>query len=1023
MSDLPLNEIWWPEHDELTQRYPDVAGEVYGLIRRQYQHLLKPDPSGHHELSSDERKTLQETVIELNRAKDDPFVAFRYLAESIDRGNRKGWFRILPPFVWLDIKREPSPFLPARQSDELKAVRIVKAVEREVQSGQRIESASVAAGRILMGLIAYSGVVMPKLLQGLPAVLDDVGERITTEPWVEVAADDGQLWRRVIIDPLTRCLLVDFHARFGALADELGIAVGKTEAGSTLIKRCENRMMRRRLQKYLTHLELGEVVGNPSVSVLMKWFEARLHKELPGFLISYASGHYDAASLPADNFLRLVNNRFYATTGRTDTEESWEDAVTALFSRPSRQGGEEKEAISDSLASLYGILSSYKQLTKEGARQSLEQWCRDEPLSAEPVVARLAEWAHDLLRRKQNRASREPSTVYGMLTTIGRRLEESLMGLDPVAIGEAIVYGELYNTILDQATSRQLRRKIGVALYSFHEYLRREHDVIELDAEVFDLTGSVKSQADARIITEVELNQVDERLDSSANNDEGLQRSLKAVLHLGFYCGMRRGEVAQLRVGDINGRHELSIFIRPWKNQKLKTRNSIRRSPAAHLLPPETAQILIQLRDERQAAGAGLDDSLWPRPATAGQWDPQDLVDAVVGMVQSTVGDTDFRFHHLRHSCATRLMLWQWYQVNADFIELPGWFRSLRAEGKRATRPQLTGRNYLFPISEVMGHGSVEVTIENYIHLMDVMLGLAMRQRVPAITRAFAETILDVGRSRAASLIQGKTPSCVGFEAILEAFHRTPGRPPKAAKVQQQDLSGENPLYWQTVERQKRAGQPWPLATMVVDWPLVRDLYSGVDPSMVALKVNAPSERVQVMARFFDNLTNHRVLLLSGVKAETTAGRVPELSGGLLKGARLWSAHLTRIRLQRRTLVEAAEGFTRSWLPNTRCAVALNEPATFRLVERLFQELFGEEFLIRAHQPDPGSEWTQGEQRSYWQSKGISLSQKSRRERRAGTEAGMVVLDIDTTEWKRSQTTTLVGLRLLLVYTAMMGGH
>ncbi|MGM0434314.1 MAG: tyrosine-type recombinase/integrase [Pseudomonadota bacterium] len=1022
MSDLPINDVWWPVEDELTQTHPEVTGDVYELIRNDYPHLLEPAPSDPHELSSTDREALQEAVIALQRASSDPFVAFRYLAESIDRGNRREWFRILPPFVWLDIKREASPFLPASQSNNLQAARIANAVERDVQSGQRIDSVSVAAGRILLSLIAYSGVVMPRLLQGLPAVLDDAGEKIATEPWVEVPDKSGQLWRRVIIDPMTRCLVLDFHARFGALVDELGVA--GAEAGSTdvVVKRCQNRRMQHRVANYLTFIELADVVGKPSVSALMKWFEARLHKQLPGFLVSYATGDYGAASLPRDNFLRLVNNRFDAEAERGTTQDSSKDAVTELFSRTSAQGASGQHEVSDSLARLYRTLSGFAELTKKAALQNLDAWFCDESVPPEPVAARLGGWAHDLLRRKRNRASREPSTVYGMLTTIGRRLEESLMGLDPVEIGEAIAYEELYNTILDQAGSRQLRRKIGVALYSFHEYLRREHNVIELEADLFDLSGSVKSQADARIITEVELNQVDARVESSTS-DESLQHSFKSMLHLGFYCGMRRGEVAQLRVGDVNGHRELSVFIRPWKHQKLKTRNSIRRSPAAHLLPTETARILIGLRDAKLAAGAALDDSLWPSHATLGQRGPQDLVDAVVGMVQSTVGDTQFRFHHLRHSFATRLVLWHWYQANADSITLPDWFRSLRSEGKRATRPQLGGRNYLFAIAEVIGHGAIEVTVENYVHLMDVMLGLAMRQTVPPISRAFVETTLEVGRSRAASLIQGKTFSCLGFEAVLEAFNRTPGRPPKAVQAEQQDLDGDNPLYWQAVARQKRAGQPWPLPNMVVDWPAIRDLSSGSDASVVALKTGAPISRVQAMANFLANLTNPRVLLLSGVKAQTPGVDVPELSGDLLKGAQLWAGRFARLAMQRSTLIEAAGTFTHAWLPNTRCAVGSADKAQFQTVERLFRELAPEAALIKAHQPDPGSQWTFEQQRTYWHDKGIELSQTSRRERRVGSDSGMVVLDIDTTEWKRSQTSTLVGLRLLLVYTAMMGSQ
>jgi len=538
---------------------------------------------------------------------------------------------------------------------------------------------------------------------------------------------------------------------------------------------------------------------------------------------------------------------------------------------------------------------------------------------------------------------------------------------------------------------------------------------------VFDLSGSVKSQADARIVTEVEVNRVDQRIEQSVI-DDAFRQSLKSALHLGFYCGMRRGEVAQLRVGDVNGKQELWIFIRPWKNQKLKTRNSIRRSPATHLLPADSAQTIMELRDWRLRNGAGLNDPLWPSSDGTQHENPQNLIDAVVGLVQSTVGDSSLRFHHLRHSFATRLVLWHWHHANEGRIRFPGWFNTLREDGKRPTRPFLTGRNYLFPISEVMGHGSIDVTLTNYVHLLDVMLGLAMRQQVPDITRAFVEMLLNVGRSQAAAVKQDARHPWVGYESVLEASRRTRGRPPKAGQVERKDQSGPNARYWQAVSRQKMMGQPWPVANMIVDWPLIGDLYAGVDRSLVTLKSDAPAERVRTMGRFLDNLADHRVLLRSGVKASAAADRVPELSGDTLKGVQLWASRLSRVGMQRKTLVQAAVRYAESWVANTRMAVALDNLDDVRLMDRLLGGLLHEgHFLIHAHQPDPGSEWTIADQRAYWRTKGVTLAERTYRRQHCGTEAGKVVVDVDTRQWKRSQTTTLVGLRLLMVYMAMVG--
>lgn len=256
-------------------------------------------------------------------------------------------------------------------------------------------------------------------------------------------------------------------------------------------------------------------------------------------------------------------------------------------------------------------------------------------------------------------------------------------------------------------------------------------------AKRLPVLGLVK--VDASLITVDEYLEVLQRLVGLKTFADSNDRSAARVaLILGYRCGLRRAEVEWLRVSDFDRINYL--HVRPTEMRALKTSNARRDLPLELLVPSEELKYVCRRISQVRALALRkkipLDRALLfseaDNPAR-----PMDFNVGVLRMIHRAFQederrgwaeiDPTFRFHRLRHSCATVTLLRLWPELHGIARHIFGTKAkaTLRwvIEESKDFRERLMGCSVtevdLQAIALLLGHGSAATSLEHYVHVLD----------------------------------------------------------------------------------------------------------------------------------------------------------------------------------------------------------------------------------------------------------------------------------------------------------------
>ena len=280
-------------------------------------------------------------------------------------------------------------------------------------------------------------------------------------------------------------------------------------------------------------------------------------------------------------------------------------------------------------------------------------------------------------------------------------------------------------SVLERNNSPQKRGRIVPGLKAFLHFLEGEGYLTGLDLP--DIPRAIGLLAvSANLPTPAEAGRAAAEMahvSSFASENERLAAS--AMVQIAAACGMRRNEILHLRVGDLHwgSGGTVEALIRPNVDRKLKSAGSTRVVPLD--LAPRDA------RDRLKRFGAGNE------PETP-------IISAALGATEATyewrffpemnralkesLADKGFHFHHLRHGAATWLLL----SLLSQSLKLDRYAdraNYIADAIKTSARDKilLTGnagpsRKALFAVSSLLGHSSPQITLEHYVHCLDLLL-------------------------------------------------------------------------------------------------------------------------------------------------------------------------------------------------------------------------------------------------------------------------------------------------------------
>lgn len=381
------------------------------------------------------------------------------------------------------------------------------------------------------------------------------------------------------------------------------------------------------------------------------------------------------------------------------------------------------------LSSFLDLVKTQNNTRKEEAQQrllirsDLLDWLEDkESANTYPVVWVLVSWMYQLLYRGNiGKKTLTFSTICDYVKTFAEPFITEFNYCNLFTM-DALEWAEKLNTVAEGINSP--KRKSFV--FYFADFIVNSQIVPDLCFSDLDITTS-KASVSVNLITLREADSICEFLDKDNTEAE----LALVVFLLGFYGGLRRGEVSGLQFSDfhVNDQGYLQVHIRLNKYRALKTGNSARNLPLDSLMPIHWQKKIIAFI-EKSKLGSRKTNVLVFQDNTQ----LRNTFTLLTIILKEITQDDQLRFHHLRHSFAN----WNWLLINfnrypTENLPLPLQhdFFSLKRQEKLFHRlgiHQYT-RKKAFVLSRLLGHGAIETTFSSYIHLSSLHIYLLNRHR------------------------------------------------------------------------------------------------------------------------------------------------------------------------------------------------------------------------------------------------------------------------------------------------------
>ena len=668
-------------------------------------------------------KNRQEKVLKSRLRGQAKFLQFLNLL--IRLGNAQKMWQWCPPSVPRLLDRESTPFTP----DGLEGCRYVQAAKsllwEDFRKGTRPDEL-VAEGRILLSALLFGGLGEMAALRELQKKLRGgaVLQYFPKPGWsfldLEIPMGrGGKRLRRWFPDPLSEILFLHHNP------------------SPKLLEESEKAEVLRAIDAYL-HI-LPKLYGKYiRVRKLITAIPQSLLVDLPQFLAAYGAGSLTAHAVRPERWWRLHGYEWGSKDGEgkspgTDAEE---EALSAENTQDARTGT--IADVQEAIQTVPWIQSLRKILGNQNRSLALRE------LAATPMDARSDSlgrlfygWAEHLLkhgsayrhRLAMRTIRRYVSRLAALMAQLLEKSTEIKMFGDPS-------WRQIYEGLLDLVETEHQRAFLVRAIREWHQYLVERHLASPIsDQELGGLAIDVVP--DARIISEAEFAQVKWMIAQGRHRvyHAQLPTVLSLIAILGYRCGLRRMEVLRLRLMDCHLFGRAMLLIRPFAERSLKSRNATRAIPLYVLLEPDELQLLSEWVQIREQSGAQDESYLFVLAEIGHDPISQEMaMSRVHEAMRQATGDERIHFHHLRHSFANQL-LWRLSLSQIAPEALP---HDLRDEQQAArqfvarllgTRQQT--RKHLYALTSLLGHSTPEITLNHYVHNLDLLLALHLRKQIP----------------------------------------------------------------------------------------------------------------------------------------------------------------------------------------------------------------------------------------------------------------------------------------------------
>ena len=298
----------------------------------------------------------------------------------------------------------------------------------------------------------------------------------------------------------------------------------------------------------------------------------------------------------------------------------------------------------------------------------------------------------------------------------------------------------------DQPEFKKSKDQTIRMLKRFHTFQQ-----IVFQAEDFGLEFiASQSRPRARIIGhttfQVILKKLDQLLSDQFISDHHY-KLLKITYILAYRTGMRINEILGLRVKDIEGLDQFSVWVQPYGSKKqgnehqLKTDSAERIIPAYALLKADEYQFFSDYVVEKRLEN-NKNLYLFSNLNENKKLNQHIITTPLKQILNQNFKEHNYSFHSFRHTVANHLAL----LLNCEYAPLVQKLTDYSEDEYQKIRAELLqnqhGQNHWFVIAHLLGHIEPVETFKSYIHLSYLIAGQKLLKHHPEMPNELAKKIM-----------------------------------------------------------------------------------------------------------------------------------------------------------------------------------------------------------------------------------------------------------------------------------------
>lgn len=653
----------------------------------------------------------------------------RYLyifKEVIICGNEIGQWNLELPYLPVISQREMGRFTPDRFSLNHFYSDWKGYLDASILNETKLDEEG-RLGQFILSVVLYGGVLSVQLLSALlsachklPAVFNGRGYVDLSVTWHGIEESES---RRLFLDAISELLIYKLNIKEKNLFGKNNNQVTSLIFGY--------------VTKFFSQVGCEKQLIPPNITMLLNTCSLRYELMLCPVVTNYLKRKHPSHSVGSRCWSR-IEGRY----SEVDSEYI-SNNIDIRFKPSLDERNIKTESITFNNLSFKKILEIPDYKDRPEIKIGLKQLIDRNNSHPHGLVSLLLKWASsDLINGKGGVKAASSTTIKRYIYSIGTRLYEQI-GIKRFIDLSSSEIEDAYIQLLESIESRNLRNKISRLLNRFHKFIVKNHGVSEIDYKDVLADSYIPTPVDANIILVDEFNRMLKILDDSdlSLKSTKLPIAAKILAILGYKCGLRRSEALKLRVKDISGNYNPMLLVRPHYDRRLKTLSSKRILPLKVFLEESELDLFRSWLKQRKNEEEIFKYSkyLFSIPELGYLYIPEEYVFPIIHQaLRLTAGDNTLRYHHFRHSFGSmtllRLMVSDHGIPEGIFDNQPDTLKWLKNSMKFRTelyKKNLVTRRHLYFVSQLLGHSSPDISLEHYIHTMDIISAHVIKKRFP----------------------------------------------------------------------------------------------------------------------------------------------------------------------------------------------------------------------------------------------------------------------------------------------------